>query len=348
MASRYWVSGGNGIFSSTTNWSTTDGGSSGASSPGTSDTAYFTGNSGSGTATLGGNTNIGSLITTGFTGTIALGSNNLILYGSTWTLASSTTITGTGYLENTASCTFTQNSATMTGVPIRSAGGTLTLGGAINVGYITLIGGSINTQGYTIACTGFGISGGSTITVNLNSSTINITGSGQVLNLSAGVSSGSFSAIGSTINVTVTGASYFNIGFFTLNNLYVTTGSAITFYQGGTFNGVWSITPTAPAIVCQFVSSTTWTISSASNFQINGANSTNYITINSSNAGTPFTISCSSGIVSCDYLHIKDSTATGGASFYAGSHSTNVSGNTGWIFSKPPNAGSLMLMGIGS
>ena len=44
-------------------------------------------------------------------------------------------------------------------------------------------------------------------------------------------------------------------------------------------------------------------------------------------------ISKSSGIVSCDYLNISNSNATGGANWYAGSHSVNTINNTGWIFS---------------
>jgi hypothetical protein len=32
---------------------------------------------------------------------------------------------------------------------------------------------------------------------------------------------------------------------------------------------------------------------------------------------------------------LKDNTATGGATFYAGANSTNVSGNTGWTFTAP-------------
>lgn len=54
-------------------------------------------------------------------------------------------------------------------------------------------------------------------------------------------------------------------------------------------------------------------------------------TIQSSSAGSAATISKSSGIVRCDYLSIKDSTAAGGATFHAVC-STNVSGNTGWTF----------------
>ncbi len=52
------------------------------------------------------------------------------------------------------------------------------------------------------------------------------------------------------------------------------------------------------------------------------------------------TVSKASGIVSCDYLTIQNSTATGGATWYAGANSTNVSGNTGWIFSGAPGGGS--------
>ena len=41
----------------------------------------------------------------------------------------------------------------------------------------------------------------------------------------------------------------------------------------------------------------------------------------------------SSGNVAANFMSIQDSTATGGATWYAGGNSTNVSGNTGWIFS---------------
>lgn len=59
------------------------------------------------------------------------------------------------------------------------------------------------------------------------------------------------------------------------------------------------------------------------------------ILINSSSSGTPATLSKSSGTVAGNYLSIKDSTATGGATWYAGANSVSVSGNTGWIFAAP-------------
>lgn len=70
MALRYWVSGGTGNWNSTTNWSATSGGSSGASFPTSVDDAIFDASSGSGVASI----NVGSacltLNCTGFTGTL--------------------------------------------------------------------------------------------------------------------------------------------------------------------------------------------------------------------------------------------------------------------------------------
>ncbi|MEO5949838.1 MAG: hypothetical protein ABIQ04_00145 [Candidatus Saccharimonadales bacterium] len=72
--------------------------------------------------------------------------------------------------------------------------------------------------------------------------------------------------------------------------------------------------------------------------------------INASTSGTAATLSKASGVVSADYLTVQDSTANGGATFYAGSNSKNVSNNTGWIFTSQPataiGATSLM-MGVG-
>ena len=60
------------------------------------------------------------------------------------------------------------------------------------------------------------------------------------------------------------------------------------------------------------------------------------ISINSNTPGTNASLSKSAGTVSADYLALQDSNADGGATWYAGRHSTNVSNNTGWIFSCAP------------
>ena len=60
------------------------------------------------------------------------------------------------------------------------------------------------------------------------------------------------------------------------------------------------------------------------------------ITLHSTQSGTQATIAKSSDTVSCDYIEMRDQNATGGGTFYAGDHSTNVSNNTGWSFSNAP------------
>lgn len=59
--------------------------------------------------------------------------------------------------------------------------------------------------------------------------------------------------------------------------------------------------------------------------------------INITNVGivSQHTLSKSSGVVICDYLNISNSNATGGALWYAGSHSLDTTNNDGWIFGDP-------------
>jgi len=97
MAARFWVTGGTGNWNSTTNWSTTTGGASGASVPSTSDTATYDASSGAGTATLDISPTIQTLTMTGFTGTLAFGTNTISLNstGTIFTGATTMTVTGT-------------------------------------------------------------------------------------------------------------------------------------------------------------------------------------------------------------------------------------------------------------
>jgi hypothetical protein len=96
MADRYWVTGGTGNWNSTTNWSATTGGASGASVPSTSDTATYDASSGAGTATLDISPDIQTLTMTGFTGTLAFGTNTISLNGTGTIFTGATTMTVTG------------------------------------------------------------------------------------------------------------------------------------------------------------------------------------------------------------------------------------------------------------
>jgi len=97
MASRFWVTGGTGNWNDTSNWSATSGGASGASVPGSADTAAFDASSGAGTAMLDISPTIQTLTCTGFTGTLAFGTNTISLNstGTIFTGATTMTVTGT-------------------------------------------------------------------------------------------------------------------------------------------------------------------------------------------------------------------------------------------------------------
>jgi len=97
MAARFWVTGGTGNWNDTSNWSATSGGASGASVPGSADTAALDSSSGSGVVTLDISPVIQTLICTGFTGTLAFGTNTISLNstGTIFTGATTMTVTGT-------------------------------------------------------------------------------------------------------------------------------------------------------------------------------------------------------------------------------------------------------------
>lgn len=91
MAARYWVLGtGSWDAVTTTNWSTTSGGSGGASVPGTSDAVIFDSNSGGGTTTITADQSVASITWTSFAGTLDTNGFTLTISG-TFNLGTTTT-----------------------------------------------------------------------------------------------------------------------------------------------------------------------------------------------------------------------------------------------------------------
>lgn len=61
------------------------------------------------------------------------------------------------------------------------------------------------------------------------------------------------------------------------------------------------------------------------------------ITLRSKSQGTQASISVPAGrVISGDFIELRDIAAIGGATFYAGNFSTDISNNSGWIFSNAP------------
>jgi hypothetical protein len=96
MATKYWV-GGNGNWSSLTNWRTTSGGAIITTPAGSADAAVLDANSSTSVVTVDSNIDIQTLTCTGFTGTLAFGTNTISLNstGTIFTGATTMTVTGT-------------------------------------------------------------------------------------------------------------------------------------------------------------------------------------------------------------------------------------------------------------
>lgn len=131
------------------------------------------------------------------------------------------------------------------------------------------------------------------------------------------------------ISVTAATAKTFSGGGATFNCTLSNDGAgALTVTDDNTFTTIANgVQPTA----FTFTAASTQTVT---NWNVSGT-AGNLVTITSGTAGVPALLSKASGIVSSDYLSLQDSTALGGAAWYAGANSTNVSGNLGWVFTAP-------------
>lgn len=107
MATKYWV-GGNGNWSSATNWRTTSGGAVITTPPILTDAAVLDANSSTSVVTLDISPTIQTLTCTGFTGTLAFGTNTISLNSTGTIFTGATTMTVTG----TPQIILTNNSAT--------------------------------------------------------------------------------------------------------------------------------------------------------------------------------------------------------------------------------------------
>jgi hypothetical protein len=355
MANRYWV-GGSGTWntSSTTNWSTSSGGASGASVPTGADAVIVDANSGSPTITLTGALDALSLTTTGATctftstGTLTLGntagttSNNTIVLSATTTWSAtgllsigsySGTIPTTKYIDTngiTFNCSIqciVSNIADVTFVLssnlVLNSTSTLTIGETFNA----------NNYNVTAGLVAIPTNGNST-TVTMGSGTWTLTGVGSVWNVDSAPSPATIVANTSTIVLSdiSTSARSFIGADKTYYNLVIggTTGtSTLTFTGSNTFNSISSTKTVAHTI--QFTAGTTTTTNV---WSVTGT-SGNVVTVKSVTNASHTLTSSNNVLVSADYLNISYSAASPSNVWFAGNNSTNGGNNSGWNFTSP-------------
>lgn len=343
----YWV-GNSGNWSDTAHWSTTSGGASGSACPLPQDTVIIDANS----ITLAGQTitidvcrpclNL-DMSAVANSPVIAMRSSNVqgtTFYGNViW--SSSVTVTGADSVDLCTRTTANWNPGGITypnSWVIRAANsGVVTqlgnfissgsTGLSISLGKLVVNGN--NNQTNTFTCATFTVGSGRNQEIDWGTGTWSLTGTGTILNVT---SSGLVSTPNAgVLKITDSSASSKTIAGNGLSYPFLLvsgTGSGKIIITGSnSFTGLSDNNPTSHII--EFTAGTTQTIPPGG-WCLNGAPGA-LLSIQSSSAGVPFTISISSGLVRAQYLSIKDSTATGGAYFQA-VNSTNVSGNTGWNF----------------
>jgi hypothetical protein len=279
---------------------------------------------------------------TGFTGSIS-STNSINVLGNLTFGAGMTVPDGSGGLNINGTSgiqTLTTNGVLLNQITKTGVGGTLLLADNLTFNAtrsLNLTSGSINANNFNVTTFSFNSSNSNTRTLTMGSGTWQLTGTGTVWN-TATTTGLTLNANTSTVKITDSSASSKTItsGVTSLYNLWLTGGGSGDMIIGtttgtSTFNNI----AVDPILTVKVFAGKTIVAGSLS---ISGYIS-NVNIFKSTTDTSAWSISVASGTVSADYISLRDSTATGGATFYAGANSTNVSGNTGWTFTADPNTG---------
>jgi len=332
---RYWVGNG-GNWSSTTHWSTSTGGGSGASVPLLHDTVVFDGSSissGSQTITMD-VPRVPSLDFTNITNTPTLSDSgtNREIFGSLKLITGmNVSLTGWFNFISFTPITLTSAGKTITEIDVYTPSTTLTLQDNLLAEYLYLEFGTFDANGNNVTLKrdfyGDGYDGISSL--KMGSGIWVIGGYGNTCTwITTGT--GIINAQTSTIrvqnsNVSVYFYDFSNSTYYNLEILPAHNGGYMEIDNSGTttFN---SITFGASAYV--FIYGNTSIV--ATTYVCSGSSGNHVRLEGSSIAGISF--SKSSGTVTFDYVIMKYIQATGGAIFNAGENSGDGGGNTGWNF----------------
>lgn len=346
---RYWVAVTGGSWNATSSWSTSSGGASGASIPLCHDIAVFDANSitsGSRTITV----NIECSPTLDFTNvlnspTIAHTITNGIIYlKGDLIYKSGLTISGTISVVLSGRGTQQIKSDTVSlsyPLVIEAVGGSYTLQDNLTiVNTFSLNFGTFSAATFNVSTTVFSTSNTNTRTLTMGSGTWTLTSTGTIWNITTSTGL-TLNANTSTISITDTSATSKTLVFgtgLTYYNVSITgSGTGAVFLMNSIT--LHDLTIGAPKTV-SFSTPNTRTITGT--LTATGSPG-NVITLNSNNSGIRATISKASGNVVLDYVSIQDLLFTGGANYYAGASSTNVSNNAGIAFyAQPSGFGNLM------
>lgn len=264
---------------------------------------------------------------TGVTGSPALGTSTADsnVFGSL-TLASGLG-NCTGFIfhpSGRSASTITSAGKTISDIQMENYGATITMADALTVQNSCISTyGTLATGGYSLTVSYYAAGAGG---LNATNSTVTITGTSGFTG-----GAGTHTMTGSTV--------YFSSGTTSLLNPSGVTMGAIQLSNGLTLSVTSALNATSVtrngSTACGVTVTAGLTVTLTGGASAMGAGTSgNLITWQSSSGGSAFTISSTTTLVT-DYISLKDCTGSGGIPHYAGANSTNVSGNTNWLFAAP-------------
>jgi hypothetical protein len=345
MADRYWV-GGAGTWdnASTTNWSATSGGASGASPPTAADNVIF--NSASSSPSTAYAVTIGTSATAldiTIAGpavgdvTITLGATAVInCYGS-WTNAATgvvfTTTAGSqiNFLATTTGKTLTTNNVSFvnTQTAFNGAGGAWTLGSAFtsNTGNsLQVVQGTLNTNGFTCTLNNLVSTGSLTRSILLGASTLTCNGTTPINLTTPNLT---FSGASSTINCSNAAPTFIGGGLtYGTVNLTNTSGGVVSFSGVNTFTTLNITSPTSNRKAI-FIGNSMFVTGTLTLGAANAYNAR--IQVQSTNVGSAITLTVAT-ITTLSDVDFRDITAAGASGTWSGTRLGNGLNNTNITF----------------
>lgn len=267
--------------------------------------------------------------------------------GMTYTLGNASTSAVTFASTSTTQQSVTTAGQVLGNTTFSGSGASYLLADNLTCGTLTASGGALLTAtNRTVACVTFTVTGTGSVAA-IGGATFNLT-STATANVFLRTSGGSIT--GSTATATIVNASANTRTFapaatgvfFTLNYTVAGSTGGLTISGAAAFTAI-NFSDASNGRTLTFTASTSYTITGAFNVQGSAAGAMSVV---SSSAGTAATLNKTSRVVSCDYLSLKDITATGGASWYAGANSSIVSNVSGWMLTPPSNYQFLQFMAV--
>lgn len=335
---------------SATAWATSSGGTPAINNfPLAQDTAVFNNSGAASTVTIDDKWNLGTFNASARTSAVTITTGSTFYIYGNYTLGSG--VTTSGSLGLVFSGTSVTQDITTAGKTISYAFQVIGISNTVRFldaftsssgvsGAVLIQSGTLNTNGFNVSLTnaasGLSMGTNGTKTLAVGASTITIAGTAG-FNITA--TNTTITGTG-TISLTSASAKTFDGDGVSFSGITLNQGGAgaLTIIGSNTFGNITNSYNATGATSILFTAGTTSTFT---DWNASGA-AGKVLTISSVTAAT-HTLSKASGTVSADYLSLTNSIATGGATWYAGANSTDVSGNTGWIFTAPPSGNFFLL-----